>query len=156
MALSFSRQRRIDPAQVLGKLGIKLARVPRPLALVLHADRERRVALERHTARHHLEEDDPQRIDIRALVDLLPLDLLRRHVLRRPDHHPGARDPFPPERPGDPEVHDPGVPVLVHHDVLGLQVAVDDPEVMGLRQAFAHLLGDRNGPARPELARSSG
>ena len=67
-----------------------------------------------------------------------------RHVLRRPDHHPGARDPLALERPGDPEVHDPGVPVLVDEDVAGLQVPMDDSQPVGFFQALADLPGDRH------------
>ncbi len=113
----------------------------------------RGVSLERNAARQHFVEDDPQRINIRPLIRLFALHLLGRHVFRRPDHHPSARDPFASERPGDPEVHDPGVPVLVDHDVLRLEVPVDDPQTMGLGQSLAELLGDRDGPAYAERAR---
>ena len=65
---------------------------------------------------------------------------------------PGPVRPLAGHGPGDAEVHDPRIAVLVDHDVLGLQVAMDDAQMMGLHQAFADLLGDRHGPARPELA----
>ena len=108
----------------------------------LTATLERRVPLEGQAARQHLEEDDAQRVDVRARVGLLALDLLGRHVLGRPDHHAGARDPLGLDRAGDPEIHDPGVAVAVDHDVLGLEVAVDDAQAVGFRQALADLPGD--------------
>ncbi|MBP1768180.1 MAG: hypothetical protein H6P98_2295 [Candidatus Aminicenantes bacterium] len=75
---------------------------------------------------------------------------------------PAPRVAFPGERPGDAEVHDPGVAVAVDHDVLGLEVAMDDTLAVGFGQPFRDLAGDGDGfvdgqPAerRMKLLRSS-
>jgi len=126
---------------------VELARVARRLALVLDADGERRVALERDAAGRHLVEDDAQRVDVGAGVDGLALDLLGAHVLGRPDHDPGPGDAFLFERAGDAEIHDAGGARLVDHDVLRLEVAVDDALRVGLGQTVGDLSGDRDGAA---------
>jgi hypothetical protein len=46
---------------------------------------------------------------------------------------------------GDAKIHDPRVPVPVDHDVLGLEVAVQDPQVVGLGQPLTNLAGDAHG-----------
>ena len=58
---------------------------------------------------------------------------------------PAPRVAFPGERPGDAEVHDPGVAVAVDHDVLGLEVAMDDTLAVGFGQPFRDLAGDGDG-----------
>ena len=96
----------------------------------------------------------PKRVDVRALVGLQALHLLRRHVLRRADDHALGRHAGRAQGPRDPEVHDLGVPFFIHHDVLGFEVAVDDAQVVSFGQAFADLLGDGDGSSRPEAPRS--
>ena len=57
------------------------------------------------------------------------------------------------------EVEDLGVAVLREEDVLGLEVAVDDPLLVGGGEALGDLVGDREGALeRPEspLARADG
>ena len=90
-------------------------------------------------------------------VGLLAVHLLGRHVFRRPDHH--VRRPVMPlglDRTGDAEVHDPGVAVAVDHDVLRLEVAMDDAEAVGFGQAFADLAGEADRLADRQAARSGG
>ena len=65
---------------------------------------------------------------------------------------PAARHAFRPIGPGDPEVHDPGVPLAVDHDVLGLEVPVDDAQAVGFGQPFADLFGDGDRLADAQLA----
>ncbi len=141
-----------EPAQVRRDLRIELAGIARRLALVLDPDRERRVALERDAPGRHLVEDDPERVEVGAGVDGLALDLLRAHVFRRPDHDPGPGDALLLERAGDAEIHDVDAAALVDHDVLRLEVAVDDAVAVGLGQAFRDLARDRHGPAGRQLA----
>ena len=80
-----------ERAEVLRDLGVERPRVGRRLALLLDGDAERRLALERQPPGQHLEEDDAQRVDVRARVGLLAVDLLGRHVFGRPDHRPRRR-----------------------------------------------------------------
>ncbi len=131
-----------DGAQRGGRLRIQVLRIGRQLGLVLEGEGEGRVRGERQAPRDHLEEDDAEGVDVRAAVGFQALDLLGRHVFGRADDAPLGRDPAHPDGPGDPEVEDLGVPLLVDHDVAGLEVAVDDARVVGLAQAAADLLGD--------------
>ena len=93
----------------------------------------------------HLVEDDPQRVEVGTPVGGLALDLLGRDVGGRPLDGPflGALDGA--HQPGQPEIHDQGAAVLVDHDVVGLQVAMDDVAAMGLGQAPADLCGEPHG-----------
>ncbi|OGD22073.1 MAG: hypothetical protein A2W03_05455 [Candidatus Aminicenantes bacterium RBG_16_63_16] len=109
---------------------------------MLIGDRERGVALERHPPRDHFKQDRAQRIDVCPLVGLQALNLFGRHVLRGADDHAFGRHPGGAQGAGDPEIHDLGVPLLIHHDVLGFEVAVDDAQVVRLGQPFADLPGD--------------
>ena len=44
-----------------------------------------------------------------------------------------------------------GVPILLHHDVLGLQIAMHDARAMRGLQSLAHLADDRHGLLRRQL-----
>ncbi len=116
-------------------------------------------------------EDGPQGEDVGPLVRLASLDDLGRHVVGRADQRSRHRHPVVlGQDPGDPEVgqlHRGALPDLVDHDVLGLQVPVDDAGRVGvdervgqrhaheraaLRQRDAHLVGEgAKGPAPHEL-----
>ena len=113
------------------------------------------VRLERLPPREHLVEDDPRRVDVRPGVDDLGERLLRREVLGRPEDHArlregrraGAAAPRHGLRDlGDPEVedlHDVGLTVaLDEHDVVGLEIAVDDPGAVRVLEAAQDLAGD--------------
>ena len=52
----------------------------------------------------------------------------------------------------EPEVEDLGEPVAGHHDVLGLEIAVDDARAMGLGEALGDLRGQVDGPLRLDPA----
>jgi hypothetical protein len=66
-----------DQVEVVGNVVANLRRRHGDLREVLHCDLERRVARERDFPRQHLVEDDPDRIDVRALVDRGSAGLLR-------------------------------------------------------------------------------
>ena len=83
---------------------------------------------ERSLADERLREDDPERVEVGSPVDVaVPLDLLRRHVLRRPEKLRRARQARAPLGPREAEVGELDVAALVEEQVLGLQVAVDEP-----------------------------
>ncbi len=113
-------------------------------------------------ARQHLVDDDAERVDVRPLIDRLAERLLRRHVPRRP-HHPAllglgvlARQlPVPRKRLAQlcqAEVEDLHAAVAREHDVVGLEVPVDDAPLVRARQAQRDLpcdvlgLGGFQGP----------
>jgi len=82
------------------------------------------------------------------MVDRLAAGLLRRHVLDRPDEGAGARRAARDRRPvrevvertghelGQAEVQDLDQAVFRDHQVLGLEIPVNDPRVMRLGQAL--------------------
>jgi hypothetical protein len=139
-----------EPGQGLGHLRVDFPGIGRPLRLVLKSDAERRISVEGCLSRHHLEEDDAERVDVRAAVGWRPLRLLRRHVLGGADHGPAVRDAFLFERAGQPEIHDPSVALTVDDDIPRLQVPVHYTEPVGFGQPGADLSGDRDGLGRAE------
>ena len=107
---------------------VDLARRPRLALHVLVHDRHVIAARVGRHAGQHFVEDDAERVDVGALVDLLAEDLLGRHVLRRADDVAGLgelRVAFA-LRGGDAEVHDLEQAFLVDQHVRGLEVAMHD------------------------------
>ncbi len=101
---------------------------------------DRRRSGEGRRPREQLEEHEPERVHVRARVRRAPLDLLGRHVHRRPDRARRAvRGAFVELRPRDAEVREHDSPAAFDEHVRGLEVAVHDPRGMCGREA----LGDR-------------
>ncbi|MCO5170068.1 MAG: hypothetical protein M9894_27345 [Planctomycetes bacterium] len=124
----------------------------------------RRVGLVRRAPGQRLVEDGRQRPQVGARVDLVARGLLGAHVAQGADDpprlgHVGAR--VAARRLGDPEVEEPHVPVVGQHDVVGLEVAVDDPRRVRLGQRLERLLPERQdlrrrrppGPRQPRRQR---
>ena len=90
-------------------------------------------ALEGHFPGEHLVEDDAHRVDVAREVGALAPHLLGAHELGRAHHLAdrggvGALDRV--ALLGEAEVHEPHPPLPVHHDVRGLEVAVDDAGIV--------------------------
>ena len=118
-----------------GEAGIDGARRRHRRGNVLDDDLAIAFATERHLARHHLEQDDAQRIDVSSLVDVGPaFALLGRHVVGSAHHRASTRLVRnlvgTQGQLGKPEVehlHEVACAALVDEkDVLGLEVAVDN------------------------------
>src|SRR6184192_48699 len=76
--------------QVLGNVRPFVGDQRRPLRDLLHQNPGHGGGLERQLARQRLIRHHSQAVDVRAPVDLaVPRGLLRAHVVRRPDGHPG-------------------------------------------------------------------
>ncbi len=96
-----------------------------------------------------------QREQVAARVDALAFDVLGRHIRRRAQQLAGGGDVVFVGDAGDAEVtqHDGGVAMRVqiaaafaaHHDVFGLDVAVDHALAMGHGQGPRHLAADHRG-----------
>ena len=112
-----------------------------------------RFARERPAAGRHFVQHAPEAEDVRPRVDRLAAHLLGRHVTDRPEDHAraarwrwstvcvaaGSRRVLL----GESEVQHLDAAVAGdQHDVLGLEVAVDDAERVGGRDAFRCLRGD--------------
>jgi hypothetical protein len=121
-----------------------------------------RVAAEEALAREHLEEHDAESPDVGPPVDREPLRLLGRHVGGGAEDHPVHRGAHGQRRRlgevrdrararrgsggihglGKPEVEDLDLPLDGRLDVLGLEVAMDDPLLVGLLQRLGDLARD--------------
>ncbi len=101
-----------------------------------------RRALERRISREHLVEQAAERVDVAARVDVaLSRRLLRAHVARRPQRQPGLGQflaAHRAHRPCDTEVGHPGMAIL-QEDVLGLEVAMNEPMAMGVIEGISDL-----------------
>ncbi len=92
-----------------------------------------------HAARN-LVDQHAEREHVRAGISPAALQLLGRHVARRADQHArlghlhGTRVVLRHIGPGEPEIQDLDAPVGRAHDVLGLQIAMDDATGVGRRQ----------------------
>ena len=139
---------RDDPAQTTRRLTVQVAGVRRLGALVLHGDAQRRLTLEGHPPRRHLEQDDAEGVDVGPLIDVRPFDLLGSHILGRPDEGATVGEALGLGGAGDAEIHDPGASLAIDHDVGRLEVPMDNSQPVGFRKAVADLSGDRQGPGR--------
>ncbi len=88
------------------------------------------LAREGGLAREAFVEHRPERVDVRAPVERPRRDLLGAEIDDGPDQRPGLGQAILARREGEAEIHDPGPDVAGvvarGHDVLGLDVAVDD------------------------------
>ena len=100
------------------------------------------VPAERKRPGGHLVEDDAERPDVGAGVDVLARGLFGGHVGDRADGHPRDRHPGLAGQLGQAEVEDLGLSIGRDHDVARLDVAVDDAVLVGLGQPPGDLGGD--------------
>jgi hypothetical protein len=109
-----------------------------------------RVAAEGDDAGQHLEQEDAERVDVGAMVEAgAALARLRRHVLRRAEHHAGGGElagVAVGQKFGQPEIQQldevaVAQPLDEHH-VVRLEVAVDDGVGVGGGQRAGDLRAD--------------
>ena len=127
----------------LGHGGSERAQRRRLVGDVLHRDRDRRVALERHAAREHLVEHHAERVDVGLRPDAATARLLGREVLRGADDRADLGH-LRVAGVGDAEVGDLDAAVVADEHVVRLDVAVDDAVLVGVAQAGEHLHRDRD------------
>ena len=102
-------------------------------------------------AGEHLVDHHPQGVDVGPGVEgALPAALLWGHVVRRAHDH-AAAGLVAAVDPGDAEVDDhgflPAVGRAGQQDVRGLEIAVHDPDAVGLGERTGHVLEDGHGVA---------
>ena len=115
-------------------------------------DRDLRDSRERDRSRQRLEEDAAERVHVGATVDVVPPDLLRRHVVDGSQEMTVGR-PAVGDALRQPEVGEVDVlaPILaVEQDVRRLDVAVDEPSGMRGIERVGDLARDRERPRRLE------
>ncbi len=115
---------------------------------VLHRDADLGLGLERDLAGQHLVEQDPERVDVGAGVDLPAHRLLGGDVVGGAEDPAGRGQAVRLEREGDPEVGDLGPALGVDEDVLGLDVAVDQPRLRGRPAGPGRSRSRRRSPRR--------
>ena len=102
------------------------------------------VRREREPARAHLEEDDPQGIEVGRRRGVLAPGLLRRHVLGRPEHRPLGREPSIPGEPRQAEIEQldevPAAAPGDEIDIVRLEIPVDYPEIVSAGERCGDLL----------------
>lgn len=113
---------------------------------------DRRSARPRATPCRHFVQDDSECKQVAALVDLLPKDLLRRHISHGPNDPTGKAHlrcgALPANFAGDgrslrkAEIQDLYVAIQTNHDVLRLQIAVDYARAMRRAKRLQHLPGN--------------
>ena len=109
---------------------------------------------ERRLPGQHLVQDAAQRVEVAAAVQIaLPGRLLGAHVRGCADRDAGVGQPIAARGvhgARDAEVRDHRVPAL-EHDVLGLDVPVDHPAGVRVRQGVGHLPRQRHGLLERQL-----
>ena len=102
------------------------------------------LSLERPLSRHHLEQHGAEGVQVRTPVHLLAERLLRAHVVRLARRQRPLGEPLSrclPHGPGDPEIGDHRLAFL-QQDVLGPDVAVQDPLAVRVVERRCHLAAD--------------
>ena len=127
-------ERRID-------VGIDRRRRSRDLVNLLDGNAHGILTLEGQLAGNGLVHDDAERVDIACGAKLLTLRLLRRNVVGGAQDGGGLRKAGV-ARASDAEVHDLDVAIGLDHDVLRLDVAVDDAGCVRNRQGLRNLRAD--------------
>ncbi|GAC1538487.1 MAG: hypothetical protein NVS3B10_02990 [Polyangiales bacterium] len=129
--LELDRRLRQQPAERRGRR-LHVIAGDEPVAAIVGGEGE--------LAGEHLEQQHAGAVQIAARIERAPLDLLRAHVRDRPrDQVPGlAGDRLGDAR--DPVVGELGDAVDAQQEVVGLDVAVDDPERVRRRQRAEQLL----------------
>src|SRR5438876_3251902 len=95
-------------------------------------------AIEGHHAGEQFVEHDAAGKDIGAAIHHLGVDLLGRHVSDGADNLAGAGHGIVANA-GDAEIHDLAIAVAQHHEIGGLDVAMDDAAAVRVSQAIAGL-----------------
>ncbi len=101
--------------------------------------------LEGRPLHEHLEHEDAERVEVGGACRVGGADALRGHVLRGPEDLPHAGEARVLLREGDPEVEQLHAIAGEDEDVLGLEIAVDDVEVVSAGERAGHLDPDRQG-----------
>ena len=135
-----------------GNVGVQLTRRARLFVDLLHRHRNGVVGAEGLFARGHFVHDHAEGIQIGAGIDRLCGCLLGRDIVHRAHRLIGHGHVFRIGQTRDTEVCHLDLPVPKQHNVLRLDVAVDDALGMRMLQSAQDLLGDADGLAQGKHA----
>ena len=107
---------------------------------MLDGHRDGRLAVVGRVAGEHLVHDHAQRVEVGAEVDPAALGLLGGDIVHRAQGFPGEGG-LGGGHPGNAEVGHLDAAVLEDHDVVGLDVPVDNPAAVGMLQCLGDLGG---------------
>ena len=137
----------------LGQHVFEARRCGRSLLEVCVEGRDLGAAPEGRRPGEALVEDAGERVLVGATVDLVAADLFGRNVVARPERADGVqRRCHFAERPGQTEVGEVDVLVLIEEQVRGLDVAVDEPARVCRVERSGSLLSDPNRTSRFQRA----
>ena len=144
---------RNDVAQRFRYRRIKFRRRHRAFLIPPQQAGHRRVRFVRRLAHQQFVENQSHRENVATLVQRLPHRLFRRHVLDRTQQRARLRHPVATHRARQPEIHhqDPAR-LRFLHDVLWLQIAVNDADAMRRIQCQANLANNLHGLRNGKLA----
>ena len=92
-------------------------------------------------ARQHFVHDDAQGVDIRPVIDPAALGLLRGDIVDRAQGLPGQRA-LGGDDPGDAEVRHLDTSIFQDHDIMGLDIPVNNAAAVGVLQGLGDLHGE--------------
>ena len=128
--------------QAFGDVGIDRARQGRLALNLFDGHRNQRVRLKGQLAGEHLKHHDAQRIDVAAGIGEGAAGLLGADVVHRADSLVGDGLGGAAGKAGDAKIGDLDRPVGEQHDILGLDVPVDDSLVVRMLQRPQNLNGE--------------
>ena len=112
------------------------------LSLQLHQrNRHRIIRYKRQLAGEHLIEHDANRVDIRLICNIIAAGLLRRNIMHRANRFIRHGLGLALQETGNAKISHLNGSVLQKHDVLRLNIPVDDPLFMGALQCHQDLAG---------------
>ena len=112
------------------------------LARDLQQRRGRAFPFKGQMARHHLVKHNPRRKQIRPPIHRLPVHLLGRHVIQRPNNLRRALGDVLISHLGDSEIEDLDAAILAQHDVRRFDIPMHYIAVVCVAQPFTHLDDD--------------
>ncbi len=124
------------------QIGHKLAGRRDGFANMLEDDYKGSIGVKGDRTRNHFIQHHPQRVNVAALVAMLALALLRRHVGRCAGQGPGLGILCPTDNSGDAEIGQDNLSLLVNHHIGRFEIAMDHLTGVGIINGAAK--GDKN------------
>lgn len=102
------------------------------------------ISIEGNPACKHLVENHPKRVDVRSVINWRPLRLLRGKVPRCSQNHSDGCHRLLRSPSGNSKIDNLDLALRSEHDILRLDVAMDDSLIVCILKRCAHLCGHLN------------